>query len=776
MKLQIFKKDKLIIEQNVEQKPIVLGRADSCDLVIQDGDIARQHVEFKRGEGEKVFFVKKTTFGKIYKNGQEVTDGELGEEDSLELGQMVIKILFEENDEVSNEVPDEVSGEAGDFSDKDMEDVPVVEEEEKSKDEKNKIDENNLEKEEKEEKEKEKKEEGSKKKSDFELFTMSADAMDLGKNLHKSSDEKESEKGLSKKEREKEDQSEEDNKDEKNNKEKDETNIDLKTAKGKPSVDQVQVLKDENEKIDATMIGGAFVLYKLTAISGPYKDRQFNLEKQSILIGRKKEADIVLVEESVSREHARLNKQGVDYYFTDLNSANGTKVNGRRLSEPALLVSGDIIELGSSVLRFMILNPQAQDVKGLDIDVEKSGKKSVVEKLAPSLSQSDIKKIEKSYGRIKDVEPKKKKIMQFVIAGAVLLIIIMLFLPSPPKEGPPKLEAEVAQVEDIVPEVQCTETGSFCQLPPGLQKQLMEEYEVGVKLFKNFQFELAEDRAQQILSKVPDWPKAVELLEISGFEKEKLLNKKKEEEEAQVRKMLEAKLAAYLKEAEEYFRKKDYDKTKEVISNVFEIDPNNKRAKEIVDRIEEMMEQRARAIQKRAKFRSLVSKYKSTLNQGKKYHSRKEYMKAIETFQNCLTFMRSGSSEVQTIRDECSRMADESNRLLRELITPELTVAEELFSTGQFREAIASYKRVLNMDYKNKTAKLRIKEAQKAITEEAKENYARAAIAESVSDMSNACLLYYKVLQIAIPGSRYYNMALAKTKKLCSRDRGSGRN
>jgi tetratricopeptide (TPR) repeat protein len=231
---------------------------------------------------------------------------------------------------------------------------------------------------------------------------------------------------------------------------------------------------------------------------------------------------------------------------------------------------------------------------------------------------------------------------------------------------------------------------------------------------------------------------------------------------------LEEKLANYLKEAEEAFKKKDYDKTKELISNVFEVDPNNKRAKEIVDKIEEIMAQRARAEQKRAEYRALVSKYKTTLNQGKKFHSRKEYLKAIETFKRCLAFMRSDGSEVSKIRNECSRMADESNRLLRELITPELTVAEELFSTGQFREAIASYKRVLNMDYKNQTAKLRIKEAQKAITEEAKENYARAAIAESVSDLSNACLLYYKVLQIAIPGSRYYNMALAKTKKLCT--------
>jgi pSer/pThr/pTyr-binding forkhead associated (FHA) protein/tetratricopeptide (TPR) repeat protein len=791
MKLQVFKKDKLIIEQDIDKKPLVLGRADTCDLVLDDTDIARQHVEFRKKSSKVVSFIKRTTFGKLYKNGEELTEGDLLEDENLNVGNITIKILPEDDDN---------------FIGQEMEDVPLVDiegsvddenkkdenKEDENKEEEGKEDENKKDEDQDEIKADEKIEEKVKKKDDFELFTMSADSVDLEnlapKETNGSAKDRTGNGKADKDEPDKKavgrDAPDKDELDESKNKDdgdsKTSTRSNTKTEKGKSPVNQIHAGKDQKDNADATMIGGAFVLYKLTAISGPYKDRQFNLEKQSIMIGRKKDADIVLVEESVSREHAKLSKQGVDYYLTDLNSANGTKVNGKSLSEPTLLVSGDIIELGSSVLRFMVLNPQAQDAKGIDIEAEKYGKKSVVEKVAPSLSQADINKIEKSYGSKKEVDPKKKKMMQVVIAFAIILIVVMFLLPSSPKQEPPKTEPEITGTppveEEAIPELQCTEIGSFCQQPPGLQKQLMAEYEVGVKLFKNFQFELAEDRAQQILSKVPDWPKAIELLEISGFEKEKLLSKKKEEEEAQIRKLLEEKLANYLKEAEDHFRKKDYDKTKESLSNVFELDPNNKRAKEIVDQIEEVMAQRARALQKRSEYRALVSKYTSTLNDGKRYLARKEYMKAIETFQRCLTFMRSDSAEVSKIRNECSTMADDANRLLRELITPELTVAEELFSTGQFREAIASYKRVLNMDYKNKTAKLRITEAQKAITEDAKENYARAAIAESVSDMSNACLLYYKVLQIAIPGSRYYDMALDKTKKLCTKDRGSGRN
>jgi tetratricopeptide (TPR) repeat protein len=367
-----------------------------------------------------------------------------------------------------------------------------------------------------------------------------------------------------------------------------------------------------------------------------------------------------------------------------------------------------------------------------------------------------------------------------VLGGALVLAVVYFMLPGAKKEQPKPVEqpvqAPVEQSQEEAPEVQCAEQGSFCQLPPGVQKQLLAEYDVGVKLFKNFQFELAEDRAQQILSKVPDWAKAKELLELAGAEKEKLLIQKKEEEETQIKKMLEEKLALLVREAQDLMRQEKYEKVKDTVSKIFEIDPNNLEAKKLVDRIEEIFAQRERTVQKRADFAAALAKYKNAFGDGKRFYDKKEYMKAIETFQKCLSLPPLDSSDARNTREECRRLMDDSNRLLRESITPELTVAEELFTSGQFREAIASYKRVLRTDYKNKTAKVRIEEAKQAITEDAKENYSRAAIAESVSDYKNACLLYYKVIQISIPGTKYYDDSLAKTKKLCNKDRSGDMN
>ncbi len=72
----------------------------------------------------------------------------------------------------------------------------------------------------------------------------------------------------------------------------------------------------------------------------------FQLIGPSITIGRAADNDIVIDDNTVSRHHARLDMQASTYILTDLGSANGTWVNGRRLSAPVVLQAGDSIRFG----------------------------------------------------------------------------------------------------------------------------------------------------------------------------------------------------------------------------------------------------------------------------------------------------------------------------------------------------------------------------------------------------------------------------------------------
>lgn len=82
---------------------------------------------------------------------------------------------------------------------------------------------------------------------------------------------------------------------------------------------------------------------------------EFALRGPVSTIGREPGCDVVVQRREVSRLHARIERHGLRYILVDVDSANGTYVNGRRLSEPHSLENDDLIGLGSgpSLLRFI---------------------------------------------------------------------------------------------------------------------------------------------------------------------------------------------------------------------------------------------------------------------------------------------------------------------------------------------------------------------------------------------------------------------------------------
>ncbi|HVS28185.1 MAG TPA: FHA domain-containing protein, partial [Solirubrobacteraceae bacterium] len=70
------------------------------------------------------------------------------------------------------------------------------------------------------------------------------------------------------------------------------------------------------------------------------------------VIGRSRQCDIMLADSNVSRRHAELRPAADGWEISDLGSTNGVRVNGRKISSSHPLSSGDMIELGSSELRF----------------------------------------------------------------------------------------------------------------------------------------------------------------------------------------------------------------------------------------------------------------------------------------------------------------------------------------------------------------------------------------------------------------------------------------
>lgn len=83
------------------------------------------------------------------------------------------------------------------------------------------------------------------------------------------------------------------------------------------------------------------------------------LEREEVILGRALEADVRINDSKISRKHARINlikeNDSTEYLLTDLNSRDGTFLNGERISQESLQ-NGDKITIGSHILRFELLD------------------------------------------------------------------------------------------------------------------------------------------------------------------------------------------------------------------------------------------------------------------------------------------------------------------------------------------------------------------------------------------------------------------------------------
>jgi len=93
----------------------------------------------------------------------------------------------------------------------------------------------------------------------------------------------------------------------------------------------------------------------LVICNGGFEGMEYELTSDETLIGRNPTTDITLLDENISREHALglFDDENRTYTIEDLQSSNGTKVNGKRVRS-ADLVDADEVEIGNTRFRSLM--------------------------------------------------------------------------------------------------------------------------------------------------------------------------------------------------------------------------------------------------------------------------------------------------------------------------------------------------------------------------------------------------------------------------------------
>ncbi|HLX64727.1 MAG TPA: FHA domain-containing protein [Planctomycetota bacterium] len=98
----------------------------------------------------------------------------------------------------------------------------------------------------------------------------------------------------------------------------------------------------------------------VTVIFGGKEEKTYTLDKSRLVVGREPKCDIQIDNLGISREHCAFSQRGEAYLIQDLNSSNGTYVNGKKITEHFLNNDDEII-IGKYKLLFK--NEQQQPAK-----------------------------------------------------------------------------------------------------------------------------------------------------------------------------------------------------------------------------------------------------------------------------------------------------------------------------------------------------------------------------------------------------------------------------
>ncbi|MFP2906783.1 FHA domain-containing protein [Pyxidicoccus sp. 3LFB2] len=136
--------------------------------------------------------------------------------------------------------------------------------------------------------------------------------------------------------------------------------------------------------------------YALKFISGKYQGGEFPLKvDKQIVIGRSSELDMVLVEDMVSRKHAKISFSDGKITIEDLGSTNGTFVNGEKVKQ-ARLKEGDRILIGTSILKLVHQGAEAANV-------DESMVKQKLEEVAAVQAARTTNKASSMTGKIEEI-------------------------------------------------------------------------------------------------------------------------------------------------------------------------------------------------------------------------------------------------------------------------------------------------------------------------------------------------------------------------------------
>jgi len=530
---------------------------------------------------------------------------------------------------------------------------------------------------------------------------------------------------------------------------------------------------DDNYEVDEyddekTQVLKSFANFKLELLGefAPYDT--FSIDKPETFIGRDPEkCDIVLNDPEVSGVHAVIKKNAITCTLEDLKSANGTLLNGERVNSHEL-TSEDEFLIGSTAFTVKIqsdfieqekdrimpvdenqvvevqevveVDENFEDPDGIVIEGDGLGSGALDDKPKSLFSKEALK------------DPQQRKKLLYVVVGLLALWVLL------DEEEPAKAPVQPKKVVKTEEKKPVNENQKI--LTPEEKQYVEQQYLLAKQYFEEGKYSETIMELDKIFAITPDYKNAKQIKALAKEGLEKLSRILEEERKEKERKIRELKVKELLVKARKAVKENKTDLAENLFKEILSLDPENFEVTQLKIQINAYKKEQERIALEKAQKEAERKRQLQDLSPGKTYYLSKEWYKAILKLQD---FLKGENLDEDLIR-EASDMLDKSKSNLNKVVNPLIGKARSLKEGQDLKGAYQLYLDILKYHPAHEEALNEMDQIREQLELRSKRVYREAIIAESLSLYNSAKEKFQEVQQISPTDSEYYKKATDKLK------------
>jgi pSer/pThr/pTyr-binding forkhead associated (FHA) protein len=526
---------------------------------------------------------------------------------------------------------------------------------------------------------------------------------------------------------------------------------------------------DDSGGDDSTKVIQSFsaVHLELFGETAPYD--KFILDKDKTYIGRDPaKCQIILNDPEVSSVHAVIVKNNIMITLEDLNSGNGTLLNGARVNKNQLSHNDEFIIGGVTfTIKFRSEFLQEEQARLMPVDENQSVE---VEEIVEVPVEEDENVSFNALGEIEEAPPEEKSVIKRIWKDeqkrkkaiyVVVALVLGWFMLDEDKPAPPKVQKTSTTESKEKSIKKSSSNDKKVKLTEEQKRKFSEIFQIGKNHFDNGRYREALEQFDIITAVDPFYNSSLPSLVATAKEGLRRLEeqeRKRREEEALVERKL--KIQQLLVEARKYTEEHNMDLANEAFQKITALDPENYEVGVLKRNLKAWDDDKKRKELEETQKKSERERKVKLLTPGKNLFISKNYYQAVAK----LTDFLQVSPMDEDLIAEATEMMKKSKEEISAAVNPLLGKAKSLQEGQDLKGAYEVYMQVLKFEPSNAEALNQTNEIKEQLTIKARKIYREAIISESLSLFQDAKEKFQEVQQISPVDSDYYKKATDKLK------------